>query len=80
MTQSAQKNPDQEDRLFYTFLMALICVPLAAWLLYSGYQKNQQSASKTAACEKRCTALGHAGYDFKWPMFSGPQCACIDMK
>ncbi len=76
----SDQNQNKEDNFLRTLLISIICIPLIIWLLYNGYQKSLQSSTKSIACEKRCTDQGHAGYEFKWPMFSGPKCTCIDMK
>jgi len=71
--EQGKKNSD----LLRTIVVALICLSIIAWVLYNAYHKEKESPVVTAACNNSCTAQGYPGYDFKWPMFSGPQCTCI---
>jgi len=73
--QSNQKN--KENTFLRTVIISVICLPIIGWLLYNAYQKSQESGIETTACQEKCTGQGYSGYDFQWPMFSGPKCACI---
>lgn len=77
MNNHQDNNKSKDNNFLRTVLISVICIPIIAWLLYSAYEKNQRSATETAACQDACTKQGYNGYDFKWPIFSGPQCACL---
>jgi len=61
-----------------TAVLFIIIVPVVAYLLYFAYQKNTQSQEKADQCQDQCSEQGAAGYEFKWSIFSGPQCACLE--
>ncbi|MDE1920480.1 MAG: hypothetical protein KGI24_03430 [Candidatus Omnitrophica bacterium] len=69
-----------QDHSWRPLIVSVICIPVIAWLFYNAYQKYQQSGVQTTACENKCTQAGYAGYEFKWPMFSPPQCTCLSSR
>ena len=69
---------NKDNNALRTIILSAICIPVIIWLLYNAYQKNQQSGVETTACSTKCTAQGFAGYDFKWSVFAGPKCTCLN--
>jgi len=76
--QGNQEN--KENNSLRTVIISVIFIPIIIWLLYSAYQKNQESGAQTTACEKKCTETGYPGYAFQWPIFSGPKCTCLSSR
>jgi len=77
MADQDNKDKKQDDRFLRTLLISVICVPLIFWLLYNAYQKKEESTNRVTACAQQCIAQDYAGYDFQWPIFSGPKCTCL---
>ncbi len=61
-----------------TIVLAVIVVPLVAYLLYFAYKKNSESEAKANQCQTECSEKGYNGYDFKWTILAGPKCGCFD--
>ena len=74
------KQNNKEDNFLRKLLVSAICIPLIILLLYNAYQKDQESGIKTTACRQQCADQGYSGYDFQWPMFSGPKCSCLSSR
>jgi len=61
-----------------TIILAIIFLPIIVWLLRFAYKKNTESGKRTDACKMQCSDSGYPGYSFKWAIFSGPQCECLE--
>jgi hypothetical protein len=74
---SSRHNKKNESDFLRTLLVCAVCIPLIIWLLYSAWEKKQQSGPQTIACQKKCSESGYPGYSFQWGMLSQPTCTCL---
>lgn len=68
----AKKNPMR------TLIFLLIFLPVIGWLVMFSIRKNNESGQRSEQCQVDCAKNGHAGYEFRWSVLSGPVCECID--
>ena len=61
-----------------TVVFLVIGLGLIGWLVMFSVRKNNESGQRSQQCETECAAKGHAGFEFRWDIFSGPVCQCID--
>ncbi len=61
-----------------TIILFALIVPVIIYLLHFAYIKNKESESRANECQASCIEQGHDGHSFKWDIFSGPQCECLD--
>lgn len=60
-----------------TIILAVIIIPLVAYLIHFGRKKNKESVVKAKECQDQCISDGYQGHDFQWDVFSGPECQCL---
>lgn len=61
-----------------TIVLAVIFIPIIAYLLYFANTKNKEAPMRMQACQEQCTEDGFDGYEFTWGILGGPNCLCID--
>ena len=69
--------PQPDKFPFRTIILAIIFLPVIAYLGFYAIKKSTESEKRARQCQEQCTQKGHAGYEFKWTIFSGPVCQCI---
>lgn len=61
-----------------TIIFLVVSLAAIGWFLMFAIRKNNESGQRSAQCELDCAKNGHAGFEFRWDILSGPVCQCID--
>ncbi len=60
-----------------TVIFFLLAAPVIGYTVYFGYRKSTESEKRAAECQRTCSEEGYLGHEFRWNVFSGPDCTCF---
>lgn len=60
-----------------TVAFFLLAAPVIGYLVYFGYRKSTESEKRADDCRATCHEEGYRGHEFRWDVFTGPQCECF---
>ena len=68
---------EKQPHAFRTLIFVAVTVPVITYLVQFAIKKNNESELRAQKCQQECSLQGYPGHEFKWSIFSGPECACL---